>query len=36
MKKVLEHMFPKPVLHDLEEIDLQVKVSDSRTLPYRG
>ena len=32
----VEHMFPKPIVHDLEEIDLQVKVADGRTLPYTG
>ena len=32
----VEHIFPKPIVHDLEEIDLQVKVADGRTLPYTG
>ena len=30
----MEHMFPKLIVHDLEELDLQVKVADGRTLPY--
>ena len=40
ISKVCEHfvklLFPKPIVHDLEEIDLQMKVADGRTLPYTG
>ncbi|MCG8034658.1 MAG: retropepsin-like domain-containing protein [Candidatus Thiodiazotropha taylori] len=32
----LETLNPKPELHSLEEIDLEVKVADGRTLPYLG
>ena len=34
-EKFIEHMIQKPIVHDLEEIDLQVKVADGCTAAFQ-